>query len=98
MAMLIFHMYTPQSKQLAVSKHIIKTYFSYVHWTKTYLISSFKSVVGVRNTVAENVTKSKPATNEEHAYVSAWDAVTVVTKLHRTIKWTMIQSTMKRKS
>ena len=90
-AMLIFHLYTPQSKQFAVSKQIIKTYFSYVHWTKTYLISSFKgAVVHVPNTVAENVTTSKTATNED-AYVSAWDAVTVVTKLHRTIKWTMSQ-------
>ena len=98
MAMLIFHLYTPQSKQIAVSKQIIKTYFSYVHWTKTYLISSFKgAVVHVPNTVAENVTTSKTATNED-AYVSAWDAVTAVTKLHRTIKWTMIQSKMKRKS
>ena len=72
MAMLIFHLYTPQSKQTAVSKQIIKTYFSYVHWTKTYLISSFKgAVVHVPNTVAENVTKSKPATNKENSYVSA---------------------------
>ena len=70
MAMLIFHMYTPQSKQLADSKHIIKTYFSYVHLTKTYLISSFKTVVGVPNTIAENVTESNTATNED-AYVSA---------------------------
>ena len=100
MAMLIFHMYTPRSKQLAASKYIIKTYFSYVHWTKTYLISSFKSLVRVPNTFVEYVTESKPATNEEDADVSAWDAVavTAVTKLHRTIKWTIIQSKMKRKS
>ena len=97
MAMLIFHMYTPQSKQLAVSKHIIKTYFSYVHWTKTYLISSFKTVVGVPKTIGEYVTKPNIATNED-ADVFAWDAVTAVTKLHRTIKWTMIQSKMKRKN
>ena len=78
--------------------HIIKTYFSYAHWTKTYLISSFKSaVVNVPNTVTENVTKSNTATNED-AYVSALDTVTAVTKLHRTIKWTMIQSKMKWKS
>ena len=64
-------MYTPQSKQFAVSKQISKTYFSYVHWTKTRLISSFKgAVVHVPNTVAENVTTSKTATNED-AYVSA---------------------------
>ena len=71
MAMLIFHVYTPKSKQFGVSKQIIKPYFSYVHWTKTYLISSFKgAVVHVPNTVAENATTSKTATNED-AYVSA---------------------------
>ena len=71
MAMSILHVYTPQSKLFAVSKQIIKTYFSYVHWTKMRLISLFKgAVVHVPNTVAENVTTSKTATNED-AYVSA---------------------------
>ena len=62
--------YSPK-QTICSFKAIIKPYFSYVHWTKTYLISSFKgAVVHVPNTVAENVTTSKTATNED-AYVSA---------------------------